>query len=117
MVNFYRDVFLPLCVSAGKKPTNVAMELGLSRSVVSNWKTRGTLPTDVSLQKVADYFGVDIEELTGAKKEQPNETVKLSDVKQMLTDLIPQISDDTASMLLILAKQLTAQGQSKDSLR
>lgn len=114
MVNFYSDIFLPLCDQAGKKPTVVAKELGFSRSVVSNWKTRGTMPTDSTMMRLSNYFGVSVSALKG-EKEQPTENDGLSIVKQLLTGMIPQMSDDTASMLLILAKQLTAQGIPKDS--
>lgn len=115
-MNFYSDIFLPLCVSKGKKPSRVAQELGFSKSIVSNWKLRGTAPSDTTLVKMAQYFDVELSVLKG-EKEQPTENDGLSEVKKMLTGMIPQMSDDTASMLLILAKQLTAQGQSKDSLQ
>ena len=114
LVNFYNEIFLPLCASTGKKPTVVAQDLGFSRSVVSNWKIRGSFPTDTTLVRIADYFGVSVDSLKG-KKEQPIQEDGLSDVKQMLKGMIPDLSEDTASMLLILAKQLTAKDKSTGS--
>lgn len=64
--------------------------------------------------RIADYFGVSVESLKG-KKEQPIQEDGLSDVKQMLKGMIPDLSEDTASMLLILAKQLTAKDKSTGS--
>ena len=58
---FY-DTFIDLCAKAGKKPTPVVVELGLSKMSVSNWK-KGHMPSDISLKKVADYFGVTVEYL------------------------------------------------------
>ena len=60
-MNFYSDVFLPLCVEAGKSPSKVAMELGCSKSMVSNWKNRGTWPTDATMIKIENYFGIRID--------------------------------------------------------
>lgn len=61
-MNFYNKFNL-LCSQIGKRPSPVAEELGISKSTVSNWKTRGTMPTDSTLQKIAAYFGVDVDEL------------------------------------------------------
>ena len=62
--------------------------------------------------KLANYFGVSVDELQGNKKEPVED--KLSDAQKMLIDMIPNLSDDTASMLLILAKQLTVRNKSQD---
>ena len=56
-VNFYQK-FVNACNEIGKKPSAVAEEIGLSKSLVSRWK-RGGGVTDATLMKVAAYFGVD----------------------------------------------------------
>lgn len=67
---FY-DNYLRLCNTIKKKPSTVAVELGLSKSLVSRWKRGGGI-SDATAQKVADYFGVTVEELTGEdQKEKP----------------------------------------------
>lgn len=67
---FY-DNFVKLCNSVDKSPSAVALEIGIYKSTVSNWKNRGTFPTDATLQKIADYFGVSVAELTEEQKESP----------------------------------------------
>lgn len=67
-VNFYYDVFVPLCARFNKSPSKVAIEIGCSKSMVSNWKTRGTFPTDTTLMKIATYFGVSVEDLLADNK-------------------------------------------------
>jgi transcriptional regulator with XRE-family HTH domain len=67
---FY-DNFIRLCAEAGKAPSAVAEEVGLYKSTVSNWKNRGTKPTDTTAQKIAAYFGVPVSELYEDKKETP----------------------------------------------
>lgn len=59
---FY-EKYVKLCNSVGKSPSAVALEIGIYKSTVSNWKNRGTSPTDATAQKVADYFHITLEEL------------------------------------------------------
>lgn len=67
---FY-DNYLRLCNSVGKSPTAVALEIGLKASTVTRWK-KGTIPTDATLIKIADYFGASVDYLLGnAPKEKP----------------------------------------------
>ena len=70
---FY-DNFIKACNSIGKTPSSVAIDIGLNKATVTGWK-KGSKPTDSTIQKLADYFGVSPEELTGstrsAKKKSP----------------------------------------------
>lgn len=72
-MQFYEN-FVRLCNKIGKKPSAVATELGISRATASRWGN-GMIPTYSNLVKVADYFGVTVEELRG---EEANDT-KASD--------------------------------------
>ena len=66
---FY-DNFLELCNSVGEKPSAVALKLGISKATVSNWKRRKNGATDATALKIANYFGITVDELkTGIKKE------------------------------------------------
>lgn len=60
---FY-DNFVRLCNRAGKSPSSVATEIGLSRASVSGWKN-GKKPTDATAMKLADYLGVSVDYLMG----------------------------------------------------
>ena len=60
--------FLAECAKKGKSPAVVAEELGFSNSATTCWKN-GSLPGMSSRKKLADYFGITVEELMGAKKE------------------------------------------------
>lgn len=61
---FY-DNYIRLCNGIGKSPSAVAEEIGLKKATVTGWK-RGSMPTDATVHKLADYFGVSPEELTGS---------------------------------------------------
>lgn len=52
----------------GEKPAAVAEELVFSSSMPTSWKN-GALPRMSSRKKIADYFGITVEELMGTKKE------------------------------------------------
>lgn len=56
---FY-DMFEKLCNKSDVTPTQVAREIGISQSVVSMWKKRGSTPRGETLQRLADYFGVSV---------------------------------------------------------
>lgn len=62
-MNFYNN-FLTFCNSVGKKPSVVAEEIGLSKSLVTRWKA-GKGVTDATAKRIADYFGVPVEYLLG----------------------------------------------------
>lgn len=60
---FY-DNYVAICKQHGKKPSPVAVELGLNSSNVAQWK-RGSTPRPQVLQKIADYFDVSVGYLLG----------------------------------------------------
>ena len=59
---FWRT-FTELCAKAGKSPSRVAEEIGLSPSLPSSWK-RGAIPTERNLMRIARYFRVPVQDLT-----------------------------------------------------
>ena len=67
---FY-DNFAHLCAEAGKSPTAVTKDLGFSNAAASHWKN-GKSPTAKTLQKIADYFGVTVNDLLSDPGEAPS---------------------------------------------
>lgn len=62
-MGFYEN-FVRQCNRVGKTPSKVAQEIQISKSIVSRWKYGGGV-TDATAMKIAEYFGVSIDELTG----------------------------------------------------
>ena len=60
--------FVSQCEKLEKSPTTVVEELGFKRPAVTSWKN-GSLPQVKNRKKIADYFGITVEELMGTKKE------------------------------------------------
>lgn len=70
-MSFY-EKYLMLCDKNKKTPSGAALEMGLSKTTVNRWKNGGGI-TDATILKVASYFGIPKEELTGEEqKEKPN---------------------------------------------
>ena len=63
--------FVRLCNEAGKSPSRVAFELGLSNGTASGWK-KGAIPQERILRRLADYFGVTLESLTAETLSTPD---------------------------------------------
>ena len=76
---FY-DNFCKLCKDKKLKPTNVALEIGISRATATKWK-KGSIPSGDSLIKLADYFGVSVDELLSDNAADTKE--KTADVKDI----------------------------------
>lgn len=60
---FY-EKYKRLCSKHGKSDNAIAAEIGLSNSTVTTWK-QGAIPRRPTIKKVADYFGISVEEMMG----------------------------------------------------
>lgn len=54
------DKYFVLCSKIGKTPNAVAKEIGISSGTLTGWKKHNKVPLDMTIKKVADYFGVPI---------------------------------------------------------
>ena len=92
--------YVDLCNSINKSPSAVAEELGLKRSAVTRWSD-GSVPRQATLQKIATYFGVTVDELmNGEQKEKdPTQMGEVSQTKKALIDMVYDMSDDECRRL------------------
>ena len=68
---FY-DTYKRLCELQGGTPTGIAQELGIGKSTVSGWKTRGSAPRAEQLAKIAARLNVSTDYLLGNTPEKEN---------------------------------------------
>ena len=131
-MNFY-ERFVNLCNKIGKTPSRVAMEVGLSKPTVNRWKN-GSSPTDATAMKVAEYFGVSIQDLTGDasigdiayevcrdqglvdspfKKEESTVTADdgLTESQRKLFNLAKDLPEEKAELLLQLMQSMLGGGK------
>lgn len=95
---FYES-YLKLCEKAGKTPSAAALEMGLSKPTVNRWK-KGGGATDATALKVASYFGVTVEELTGEDQKEKPTPGEGSGLDARFDELLSQMTDaDRADLL------------------
>lgn len=68
---FYYN-YVNKCNEKGVSPTAAAIDMGFNRSMVTRWGN-GVNPRQATLQKIADYFGCTVAELT-KENPMPNST-------------------------------------------
>ena len=54
------DKYFALCSKIGKSPNAVAKEIGISSGTLTGWKKHNKVPLDMTIKKVAEYFGVPV---------------------------------------------------------
>jgi transcriptional regulator with XRE-family HTH domain len=62
-MSFYTN-YVRLCNQEGGSPSGVALKIGIEKSSVSRW-AKGSVPRYSTLVKLADYFGVTVDDLMG----------------------------------------------------
>lgn len=108
---FY-DKYAQLCKRRGVSMSAAAAAAGLSRSLVTKWKTNNVdVPSPDVLKKLSAYFNMPVSELLGeeekdAKKGQPIEYDKLSENRKALIDFAMSISEEKAEKFLRLLKSI-----------
>ena len=95
---FY-DRFKALCENKKTSPTRAAIDMGFSNSITTKWKKTGATPDGVTLAKIAEYFGITVDELLG-KEKQPADGELSNDEKAML-DLFRRASEDSRRLALL----------------
>nr|DAX42688.1 MAG TPA: nucleoid-associated protein [Caudoviricetes sp.] len=105
---FYEN-YLKLCAARQESPTAVSKKIGLSNAAATGWK-KGKKPSEVTLEKLAVYFGVAREDLTGEKqKEKPNtldgiELEKLSPARRALLEALDGMDDENIMKIVRIAQ-------------
>ena len=75
---FY-DLYSELCQKKGVSRSRAAKEIGLSNSTVTKWKNTGAVPSGDTTLKVAEYFGVSVDELMGKQKDPVAQSHEVTD--------------------------------------
>lgn len=98
----FKENFIRLCNQRGVAPTAVCSAIGLSNATFSCW-TDDSVPRKATLMKIADYFGVTVEDLLQEKKPPASEAEE-----DELTELLQELKTrPEMKMLFSLAKGAT----------
>lgn len=93
------DNFNELCEKQGKKPNNVALEIGCSSGSITAWK-QGRLPRKATLERIAEYFSTTVDELLNSKT--PDE--ELSQEQFALWGEVRDLTEDEKKKVLDFIK-------------
>ena len=100
------ETYVGLCNKVGKSPNAVAAACGVKSSgTVTGW-SNGATPRRPVLKRIADYFGVTVEYLSGEAEEQNKKPLINGD--EELTDYLDELrSRPEMRMLFSVAKGAT----------
>ena len=108
MIVFY-DELVYWCNQNGVSPTRAAVDCGLAESAPSHWKRKGFTPRREALEKLADYFGITIDELLDHTKSFPSDMVEqmqdeLFDKRKILFDLSGKATEQDLDKFIKMMK-------------
>lgn len=115
---FYAN-FLNLCAERKESPSGVAKKIGLSNAAANGWKN-GKMPSDVTLAKLAQHFGVTTDYLlTGEQKEkaptqEDERKITFDDFTYAMQNESKDLTEMDKQILLSMAKQLSNARKKKD---
>lgn len=78
--------------AAGLTQEHIALELGISKSAVSQWELNATQPDLASLIVLRDLLGVSLDELIGGKKSEGSEFTMLTPQEKQLLQWFRKLS-------------------------
>lgn len=92
------EIFEELCKRNGVTPYRVCKDTGLTTATISNWKAGRYVPKADKMQKIADYFGVNIEYLMTGKEESIEKVQELTnrderDIAKDLNNIMEKIEN------------------------
>ena len=101
-MSFY-EKYLMLCDKNKKTPSGAALEMGLSKTTVNRWKNGGGI-TDATILKVASYFGIPKEELTGEEQKEKPAPGEGSGLDAAFNAVLDQLTEQELADVLQYAK-------------
>lgn len=94
------DIFKAYCEARGVSPKRAVTEMGLSNSIATKWKKTGATPQGETLFKIAEYFGVTVDELMPNQKETPALTEKDErDISKKLDETLAALEGSAGGLM------------------
>lgn len=96
-----------LCKAKGVSGSRMCLDVGLSKSLMSDLKNGRIKGISVSsAQKIAEYFGITVDELYGKEpqKNKPTDNGELSEGHKKLYDFMLSVPEDKVDKVLQLMK-------------
>ena len=106
------DIFQSLLEAHGCTAYQVSKATGIPTATLSAWKKGKYTPKAANMQKIADYFGVDVSIFYGGMAELPQEIVYTGEIRELLKEAEKANIDDLKAVLQIL-KRLNSYAENK----
>ena len=103
------------CASKGTTPTAACEASGAGRNFMDNLK-KGSIPSVVKVQLLADYLGVTTSELLGEKIEPGNDTGPPSENELIFRSLPPELQEEALRYMRYLAQTAAQQQEPKKTV-
>lgn len=95
--------YLVYCQKVGKSKTAVAKQIGVTSKSVTGWQN-GAIPRNGTLKKLADYFGVTVDDLLTDNKKEPAVDGGLDEDMKEFVELAKKMTPEERSAILTLMK-------------
>lgn len=109
MCPLYKTI-INLCDERGVSGSRMCLELGLSKSTLSNMKSGRTAGLSASTaQKIASYFGVSVGYLLGEEEKEEKPTAEddgLSENMKQLIEFAKSVPEDKVELVLKLMRTI-----------
>lgn len=96
--------FMQLLQENNITPYRVSKETGVTQTTLSDWKTGRATPKTATLQKIADYFNVSLDWLTGNSEYRNEEDLNNKAIANVL-----ESDDENLIILNRAAKKMTSE--------
>lgn len=98
---------IALCKEKGVSGSRMCLDLGLSKSTLSDMKNGRTKGISVpTAQKIAGYFGITVDELYGEKEKPSVQDEGFTENHLKLMEFAKSLSEDQAALALRLLKSI-----------
>lgn len=97
------DNFDRYCKRDGKTNSEVAKAIGLDPSSCTGWR-KGAIPRNGTVKKLADYFGVTVDDLLADNKKEPAGDGGLDEDMKEFVELAKKMTPEERSAILTLMK-------------
>ena len=114
----FQNIFRKLRTSSNLTQSALAEKIGISRSTIGMYETGAREPDFETLEKIADYFNVDIDFLLGRTNQTTMlpETIGKYSKTHELDVIYEQLSDHNQRKVLTYSKNLLSTQQMEDDL-
>ena len=104
---FY-DTFHKLCESKGVTDSRACIEMGFSRSYAAKMKNKNGAPSMDKLSTMANYFGVTVDYLLNAEKENPTSVAAdgVDELDKEALNIMHQLSPEKQAAALAMLRGL-----------